>query len=160
MQSNHISTIEELRGKVGEFYGRQGDLRGRLKPIDRRLKTLDEHIRQAEVYRKHRKVYGQYQEQKPKRRNEFHKSHHAEITLYESADRYLKRHLNGRMSRPLQARKSERGRLITERSSLNSKYLTLKSEICGAETIKKYAEEVNRAIVPQKAASKSYGLEV
>jgi SMC interacting uncharacterized protein involved in chromosome segregation len=123
-------------------------LRERLKPLERRLKTLDEHISQAEVYRKHRKVYEQYQEQKPKRRTAFHEAHHAEITLYEAADRYLKRHLNGRTSIPMQAWKSEREKLTTERSRIGSKYQTLKSEIHEVETIRKYAEEIQRTIAP------------
>jgi hypothetical protein len=148
MQSNHISTIEELRGKVGEFYGRQADLRERLKPLDRRLKTLDEHIKQSEIYRKHRKVYEQYQGQKPKHRDAFHEAHRAEIMLYEAADRYLKKHLNGRTSIPLQTWTSECGRLTVKRSRLNVKYQTLKSEIREVETIRKCAEEIQRTIVP------------
>jgi ATP-dependent exoDNAse (exonuclease V) alpha subunit len=161
MQSNRISTIEELRGKVSEFYGRQADLRERLKPLDRRLKTLDEHIKQVESYRKHRKVYEQYQGQKPKHRDAFREAHHAEITLYESADHYLKRHLNGRTSIPLQAWISERGKLSTERSRLNSKYQMLKSEIREVETIRKYAEEVHRAVAsPQRTAAKLHDMEV
>jgi hypothetical protein len=123
-------------------------LRERLKPLERRLKTLDEHIKQVESYRKHRKVYEQYQGQKPKHRDAFHEAHRAEITLYESADRYLKRHLNGRTSIPMQAWKSERGKLTTERSRLNSKYQTLKSEIREVEIIRKYAEEIQRTIAP------------
>jgi ATP-dependent exoDNAse (exonuclease V) alpha subunit len=148
MQSNRISTIEELRVKVGEFYGWQADLRERFKPLERRLKTLDEHIKQVESYRKHRKVYEQYQGQKPKHRDAFHEAHRAEIILYESADSYLKKHLNGRTSIPLQAWKSERGKLTTEWSRLNSKYQTLKSEIREVETIRKYAEKVSRTVAP------------
>jgi peptidoglycan hydrolase CwlO-like protein len=66
LQSNHISTLPELREKVTDFYGRLSDIRERLKPIDRRLKTLDKHIKQLEIYAKTRAAYTEYQKQKPK----------------------------------------------------------------------------------------------
>jgi hypothetical protein len=156
LQSNHISTIEELHGIMSGFYEKQFDISGRLKPIERRLKTVDRHIKQAETLAKNKAAYKQYIVQKPKNKEAFYNAHCAEITLYEAADRYLKKHLNGRTAIPLKKWRDERGRLTAERSALYGKYKTLKSKIREVETIRKAAESINRAIVPpQKSIGKN-----
>jgi hypothetical protein len=160
LQSNNISTLPELREKVTDFYGRLSDMGEKLKPIDRRLKTLDKHIKQSETYAKTRAAYAEYQKQKPKDKERYCEAHRADITLHEAASRYLKEHLNGRTEIPLKKWKAERGRLTAEKFVLTREYVALKEEVRDVETIRKYAEEVNRAIVPQKAVSKTHGLEV
>jgi hypothetical protein len=160
LQSNGISTLPELREKVTDFYGRLSDMGEKLKPLDRRLKTLDKHIKQSETYAKTRAAYAEYQKQKPKDKERYYEAHRADITLHEAAMRYLKEHLNGRTEIPLKKWRAERDRLTAEKSVLTCEYVALKEEVRDMEAIRKYAEEVNRAIAPQKTASKSHGLEV
>ena len=81
--------------------GRQMEIRDKLKPIDRRVKVLDEHIRQTDNYGKYKSVYKQYQQQKPTKKEAFAEAHRAELALYETANGYLKAHLNGRGEIPL-----------------------------------------------------------
>jgi hypothetical protein len=57
--------------------------------------------------------------------------------------------LNGRTEIPLKKWRAERGKLTAEKSVLTRKYATLKEEVRDVETVRKYAEEINRAIVPQ-----------
>jgi hypothetical protein len=44
--------------------------------------------------------------------------------------------------------RAERGRLAAERSVLTREYVALKEEVRDVETIKKYAEEVQRNVAP------------
>jgi hypothetical protein len=148
MQENHIATIPELKIKIDEYYGRLDNMRSAFKPIERRLKTLDLHIEEAERYIKHRKLYEQYQSQKPKKREAFYESHRAEITLYESASRYLKEVLNGRKEIPLKAWQAERVKLTTEKTALTVQHQKLKVEIREIETICKFANSVEQKIAP------------
>jgi hypothetical protein len=154
LQSNSISTLPELREKVSDFYGRLSDVGDKLKPIDRRLKTLDEHIKQSETYAKTRAAYAEYRRQKPKDKERYYEAHRADITLHEAAMRYLKEHLNGRTEIPLKKWQAERGRLTAEKSVLLREYATLKEEVRDVESIRKYAEEVGRAIAPTTRAHK------
>ncbi|GHU81314.1 hypothetical protein FACS1894191_8100 [Clostridia bacterium] len=124
LQENHITDISELREKVGEFYGRLGAIRDKSKPIKRRLKTLDEHIKQAgnlkqygKVNAQYKKLYAEYEtaekgaglfaKSKAQKAldtaNEFHEDNRAALTLYRTADSYLKAHLNGHGKIPLKA---------------------------------------------------------
>jgi hypothetical protein len=48
MQSNNLETIEDLRGKVADYYGEHQTMSDKLTPFDRRIKTLDEHLRHSE----------------------------------------------------------------------------------------------------------------
>jgi ATP-dependent exoDNAse (exonuclease V) alpha subunit len=148
MQEHRISTIAELRGVVTEYYGRLSDIRGKSKPIERKMKTLDEHIRQAETLSKHRKVYEQYAQQKPKKREAFYESHRAEITLYESASRYMKEHLNGRSRIPMKEWRAERSKLATKSRALSVELHSLKVEIKKVEVIRRHAEGIQRTITP------------
>jgi hypothetical protein len=140
---------------VSGFYKKQSDIGDKLKPIERRLKTLDEHIKQSEIIGEHRAIYKTYMTQKPKYKEGFCKAHRAEIVLYEAADRYLKKHLNGRTAIPLKEWRIKRGKLTAEKSALYGKYKTLKLKIREVETIRKAAEGINRAIVqPHKIRRK------
>jgi hypothetical protein len=159
MQSNNLSTLPELQGKIAEFYDRLSDVREKLKPIDRRLKTLDEHIKQAEILAKHKAVYKRYTEQKPKDRDRFYETNRAEITLYEAANRYMKEHLNGRTAIPLKAWKSEQAKLTGEQSALDREYKSLKEDVQSVETIRRYAESVERTIAPPQK-TRTQGLEL
>jgi hypothetical protein len=150
MQQNNITTMQDFTVIIGEFHGRLSDMREILKPIERRLKTLDEHIKQAGIITKHGAVYKKYNAQKQKDREAFMKSHHAEIILYEAADRYMKKNLNGRTQIPMKAWQSERMKLTTEKSSLNVKYQSLKDEIRDVEIVRKYAEQIARSAAPPK----------
>jgi hypothetical protein len=148
LKSNNLSTLPELQGKIAKFYERLSDVREKLKPIDRRLKTLDEHIKQTEILAKHKAVYKRYTEQKPKDRDRFYEANRAEITLYEAAVRYMKEHLNGRTAIPLKAWKSEQAKLTSEQFALATEYKSLKGDVRAVETIRRYAESVERTIEP------------
>jgi hypothetical protein len=128
-----------------DMFGKQQDIRDELKPIERQLKTLTEHIKQADIYAKHKKVYKQYQQEKnPKRKEAFAEKHRAEITLYEAASDYLKRHLNGRNEIPLKSWKAEYSKLTADLQRLDKGYADLKNEIREAEQIRKSVYSIVR----------------
>jgi hypothetical protein len=81
----------------------------------------------------------------------------ADIILHEAAGSYLKEHLNGRTEIPLKKWRAERYRLTAEKSVLSREYATLKEEVRDVETVRKYAEEVQRAVVPM---TRTHGQEV
>jgi hypothetical protein len=78
----------------------------------------------------------------------YYETHRADIILHEAASRYLKEHLNSRTEIPLKKWKAERGKLTAEKSVLLCECMALKEELRDVETVKKYTEEVQRAIAP------------
>ena len=115
------------------------------KPVERRLKTLDEHIRQVDVYLQNKAVYAQYQQQRSKSQVTFAETHHAEITLFESASRYLKGVMNGRTTLPVKAWKAEQGKLTVEKNQLTKAYFSLKDEAKNVEQIRRGVHELMKA---------------
>jgi len=148
-----------LREKVGEMYDRQLDMGDRLNRIDGRLHMLDEHIRHMGYYLEHGEIYRQYQQiRRPKKQTAFRKQHYTEITLFESAYRYLKQHLNGQTPQ-LQSWKEERTKLLTERAALNAQYNTLKKEVGEAEIVKRNVERLMSRSEQKTRTHRSRGME-
>jgi len=150
LQENAIMDMAMLEIKVQSMYEKQFDIRDKLKPVERRLKTLDEHIQQAAIYMQHKAVYRQYQELRPKKQAAFAEKHNREITLFESAERYLKGVMNGKTSLPIKAWKAERVKLTAVKNRLSQDYALLKGEVCEVEQIRRSVYAILRE-QPQKA---------
>jgi hypothetical protein len=159
LERNKIADMADLEQKVSTMYRKQSEIRDELKPVERRLKTLDEHIKQGENFKKYKPIYERYQSiesglaDKLFKRNpkaEFYESNRAEITLFESADRYLKEHLNGKVSKPpMKKWRAEREKLSGKRDTIYRSYYSLKDEVREIERIKRMVDEVLRE-QPQK----------
>ena len=144
LQNNSIKDMAGLEEKTTGMYAKQFEIRDNLKPLERRLKTLDEHIKQAGYYLEFKKIYGVCKQQKPKHQAVFAEMHHREITLFESADRYLKGVMNGKTGLPVKAWKTERAKLTAEKNTLNQDYVSLKNEVKEIEKIKRGIDEIIR----------------
>ena len=159
LQENQIKDMAGLEEKVKSMYGTQLAIRDQLKPMERRLKVLDEHIQQASMYMQYKAVYRQYQEQKPKKQAAFAEKHHAEITLFESAERYLKGVMNGKTTLPMKVWRMERAELGTERNRLNQDYISLKDEIRTVEQIKKNVTTFLKGKTQTKMPTREWDIE-
>jgi hypothetical protein len=184
IQQHKVTNIAELREAVGGFYGRQLAISDKLKPIDRRLKTLDEHIRHSENFKSYRgykaqyeKLYTEYKtaqkgtglfaERKAQKAldtaNEYRETYRTEIAMYDNAEKYLKDVLQGHFDPkklpPVSKWKEERAAKIAEKQTLNGEYHALKDEIREVETIRKYAEQIQRTIEP-KQRTREQGMEI
>ena len=80
----------------------------------------------------------------PKRQEAFRDSYHREITLYETANRYLRQHLNGRNEIPLKSLKEELEKLTAEKNSLYREYYSLKEQPHEVENIRKSVYDILR----------------
>jgi hypothetical protein len=159
LRENQITDMAGLREKVGEMYDRRLDMGGRLNRIDGRLHMLDEHIRHMGYYQEHREIYRQCQQiRRPKKQAAFREQHYTEITLFESAYRYIEQHLNGHIP-PLQSWKEERAKLLAERAALNGQYTALKEEVGEAEIVRRNVERLMSRSEPRKEKNRSRGME-
>jgi len=92
----------------------------------------------------HKAIYRQYQELNPRKQAVFAEKHHAEITLFQSAECHLKSVMNGRTTLPIEAWRAERIKLATERKQLENDYASLKGEVKETEQIRKSIHSILR----------------
>lgn len=144
LTNNEIMDLPGLDKKLIDMLDTQSEIGDKLKPIERRLKTLDEHIKQAEIYREHTKINGLYQKQKPKDKDIFFEANRRELTLYQSAEKYLKNHLNGRNRIPMSAWKAEREKLTADKKRLYHEYQIIKDKTKKVERIRRNVQEIVR----------------
>ena len=117
-------------------------------------------MKQAFDAYQHKAVHRQYQEQKPKKQAAFAEQHHAQITLLEAAERYLKGVMNGRTSLPIKAWKAEREKLMDEKKRLNREYTLLKDETAAVERIRKNVNEIMRTETRETQSEKNRDMKI
>ena len=144
LQENNISSLPELKEKVTAVRDKLYDIREKMKPIERRLTKLNEHILQADNHKTHKAIYKQYDALPPKKQPAFYNEHTPEIILFESAQRYLKSHLNGHNKIPTSQWKAEQAQLTIERETLYREFKQQKEEVRKVEIIQKYATQLVR----------------
>jgi MobA/MobL family. len=169
LTANKIMDMAGLDEKFKSMIGEQFDIRDKLNPIDRRLKTLDEHIKYSGNYKAYRgkkvqydKLYAQYKTIKKEKgfgaerkaqktlstANEYYENNRPQITLYESAEQYLKGVLQERFDPkkqpPVAKWTAEHDKLTAERNGLNQQYTVLKDEVQKAEQIRKTVYSILR----------------
>ena len=145
LQTNSIATMPELAKKINAMRDEFNVVKEKLKPVERRLQTLDEHINQVDNYKAHKTLHRKYKSLKPKQQAAFYDVHTSEIILFESAEKYLKEHLNGHNKIPLTGWKTEREKLITQKDSLYQEFYRQKEEVHKMELIQKTVQHIVRA---------------
>lgn len=123
------------------MHEQQNAVTSNLKKIERRLKMLSEHIHHADIYFQHRALYKEYMQQNPKKQEAFYQNHRAGLVLYESAEQYLKKVMNGRTTIPTKAWKAEAASLASEKKKLYPVYFQMKEEVRDAEVIQRCIEQ-------------------
>jgi hypothetical protein len=154
LQDNGITDIGQLADKVEKINNEYYDVLKKIKATDRRLETLVKHIEQAENLKKYKPIFDKYNSiekglsdklfnRDPKA--DFYEKNMKAINLFESADRYLKDHLNGKVSKPpLKKWKAEYEELTAERFLLCDKYYSLKDEIKNVKILRHGVESLMR----------------
>ena len=142
LQKNDIKDFTGLHKFIISMHNRQFEIRDKLKPIERRLKTLDEHIKQADHYFEYREIYKMYKAEKPKNQEQFYEANRRKLSLYETAEGYLKGVMNGKTKVPTGAWKKELADLTAEKKKLNAEYLSLKDEVVKVEKISRSVQDI------------------
>jgi Lon protease-like protein len=182
IQEHKLTTIEDLRGKVSDFYDERQAMSDKLKPFERRIKTLDEHLRHSDNFTKYRKIavkrdtllaeahkldtqsliFKGKAKEALKKAEDYDWKHLNALQAYDEAEKYLRGVLQKRFDPkniPVAKWRQERETLAREKGGLNTEYAVLKDRIAEVEHIRKYAEEVQRTINPlHKAKSHDMSL--
>ena len=152
LQSRNITTLVQLQEVVSEMKKRCRNTNREIKQTEKQLHERKELIDQAEKYLEYRPTYKAYMQTKPKKQEDFFESNRAALTLYQSAERYLKEHLGKGNVLKLKAWKAEVADLTQKKIHLYGNLQTLRAEVQEAEAIKKCVEQ---AVQPEQTRAKT-----
>ena len=152
LQSRNITTLVQLQEVVSEMKKRCRNTTREIKQTEKQLHERKELIDQAEKYLEYRPTYKAYMQTKPKKQEDFFESNRAALTLYQSAERYLKEHLGKGNVLKLKAWKAEVADLTQKKIHLYGNLQTLRAEVQEAEAIKKCVEQ---AVQPEQTRAKT-----
>ena len=152
LQSRNITTLVQLQEVVSDMKKQYWTTNGEIKQTEKLLHERKELIDQAEKYREHRPTYKAYMQTKPKKQEDFFESNRVALTLYQSAERYLKEHLGEDKVLKSKAWKAEVADLTQKKSRLYGSLQTLKAEVQEAEAVKKCVEQ---AVQPEQGKEKT-----
>ncbi len=154
LQENGIETLAQFQNVIAEMKKHYRDTYGQIKHTEKKIHERKELIDQSRKYLKHRPVYTEYKRTKPRKRDSYYKQHTAELILYQTAERYLKKHLGNNNILDLKGWKAEVFALESERNRLYDKAHRLKEKVEEAETVKKCVEQAIH-VEPTKVQTKT-----
>ena len=136
MQSRNITTLVQLQEVVSDMKKQYWTTNGEIKQTEKLLHERKELIDQAEKYLEHRPTYKAYMQTKPKKQEDFFESNLAALTLYQSAEHYLKEHLGEDKVLKPKAWKTEVSDLSEKKRRLYEDLQTLRAEVQEAEAVR------------------------
>ena len=121
-----------------------------MKATENKLSDLSEKLKQAEIYRRYRPVYKESLSQKPKKKEDFYNAHTADLILYDSVVRFLKRNFNhGKL--PVAEWRAQIEQLTPKKKSLYADMYRLRDEVKAVEDIKKQLDSITQEQTRQKS---------
>lgn len=120
IQEHGYDTRDSLGDSFAEIKSLASSSRKELKSIEGNLKTTNEQIHYTGQYLANKSVYQQFCSSKNK--GQFRKEHSAEITLYETARKFLKEHSTDGKLPSMKMLKSEKEQLLQKKQQAQKKY--------------------------------------
>ena len=144
LQSNGITSMQELFDKVSAMNGDYYDLRGRIVSKERRISALKERLEMWAQYQKYKPVRQKLDKVAPGKREQFEQQHSADLALFDAARRYLDTlKASGEKISP-KAWRAEVKKLTAEKDVDYLKMRAMREDIKAVENLKKTAERLAR----------------
>ena len=140
-----FETSAQVRERISELAREISDIKQDISDNDHEIKAFAQTIKYVTQYRKYKEFYEKYQKSKNPER--YLQDHISEITLFQDADRILKKAGIDPERLNLEAFKAEYFRMKDENKSLSDKEKTCRSE---SETLSKYLSDLDRFMGEKK----------
>ena len=142
LKEKNIISVSELKENIvtlrDKNYKTTRTIKDTEKKIDDRVQLIDH----AEKYLKHKDTYKAYTKLKKNKQDTFYNEHTAEIILFESAQKYLKEHLEESKTINISKWKSEIGTLRKEKDTLYSQITDIRKEVEQAESVRRCIDKL------------------
>lgn len=144
LQSNDISSMEELHSKIKTMQTDYYALRGGIRDTECEIAKLTERLDYWRKHEKYKGVHKQLANVKPRKQDEFIREHHAELALFDAAARYLgELKKSGEAISPKKWR-SETATLTARKNELYERMKAMRTDIKAVEQLKKAADSLVR----------------
>ncbi len=144
LQSNGITSMQQLYEKVSAMNSDYYDLRGQIVKAERRLAVLDERLEMCAQYDRCKAVRQKLDKVKPRKREQYQQEHRSELADFESAKRFLKElKASGGAITP-KAWRAEAEKLTMQKDADYQKMRAMRDEIKAVENLRKTADRLAR----------------
>ncbi len=142
LQANGITSMQQLYEKITAMNKNYYSLRGEIVSTERQLSVLSERLEMWTQYQKYRPVYKKFSGLSTKKQMQFREKHNTELTLFNSAARYLNElKLSGEVIDHKKWRK-EAAKLTADKEAKYAEMRSMREELKSAEALKKTAEKL------------------
>jgi ATP-dependent exoDNAse (exonuclease V) alpha subunit len=185
LHDNQIYDIEDLDKKVRTMKSNIRSIGEEMKKENRRIETLTEHLKHGKNYKEYRKLNAQYEklysvyetarkdkgffaERKAQKAleaaNDFYEANRAGITLFKTADKYLRGIMQDRFDPkklpPISKWEKELAAKEVDKARLYQGYVKLKDETKKVEQIQRSVKEILHTETQERTRQKSRGMEL
>lgn len=142
LQSNGITSMQELYETVAKMNDDYYALRGEIVSKERRIAVLEKHLEMLAQYKQYKPVRQKLDALNPKKKENFAERHRAELTLFDAAKRYLDElTATGEKVTP-KAWQSEMQKLMALKDAEYIQMRQMREKIKAVESIRKTAEQL------------------
>ena len=142
LKEKNITSLSELKENIVILRDKNYKTTRALKDTEKKIDEKTQLIDQSEKYLKYKDTYKAYTKLKKNKQDTFYNEHTAEILLFESAKKYLKKHLGESKTLNISKWKSEVANLKKEKMSLYNQILEIREEVGQAEKVKTCIEQL------------------
>lgn len=144
LQSNGITSMQQLYEKVSAMNKDYYDLRGQIVKAERRLAVLDERLEMWAQYEKFKPIRQKLDKVKPGKREKYQQEHGAELAAFDAAADFLKRLKESGEAITPKAWRAEATKLTMQKDADYQKMRAMRDEIKAVENLRKAAERLAR----------------
>lgn len=144
LQSNGITSMQELYDKVSAMNKNYYDLRGQIVSAERRLAVLDKRLEMWVQYEKYKPIRQKLNGLKPRKQAQYQQEHGAELAAFDSASNFLKDlKSSGEAIKP-KAWRAEAAKLTAQKDMDYTQMRAMRDEIKAVESLRKTADRLAR----------------
>ena len=144
LQSNGITSMQQLYEKVSAMNSDYYDLRGQIVKAERRIAVLDERLEMCAQYDRCKAVRQQFDKVKPRKREQYQQEHSAELASFDAAASFLKSLKESGEKITPKAWQAEAVKLTMQKDADYQKMRAMRDEIKAVESLRKAAERLAR----------------
>ena len=144
LQSNSITSMQQLYEKVSAMNKDYYDLRGQIVKAERRIAVLDERLKMWEQYEKYKPIRQKLDKVKPGKQEKYQQEHSAELAAFDSAAHFLKGLKESGEKITPKAWRAEAAKLTAQKDFDYQKMRDMREDIKAVENLRKTADRLAR----------------
>ena len=144
LQSNGITSMQQLYEKVSAMNKDYYDLRGQIVKAERRIAVLDERLEMWAQYEKFKPIRQKLDKVKPSKREKYQQEHSAELAAFDTAADFLKGLKESGEKITPKAWRAEAAKLTAQKDFDYQKMRDMREDIKAVENLRKTADRLAR----------------